>query len=244
MRCARCRALASASSQWPSRVRGRLVATLSVFCVSCSSVCLCLCLGSYVCIRRVRRVCFSLFSLSPFTPTPARYAYLPCLAALQMLVQSHRPVLRFAAVRTVNEIANTHPQLVAGMSSEIEALTSDANRSIATLAVTALLKTGKEYNVEKLLKQITTFLADVPEEFKIVVGMHGLMSFSLFFCLFSLSVTRSVCISPSLSLSFSRSFSFFSLSHSLAPSHALCLCVLGRCAASAVTVSRRVRRAV
>jgi hypothetical protein len=35
------------------------------------------------------------------------------------------------------------------------------NRSIATLAITTLLKTGSEGSVEKLLKQIGTFMSDI-----------------------------------------------------------------------------------
>jgi len=52
---------------------------------------------------------------------------------------------------------------------DLEALTTDSNRSIATLAVTTLLKTGRESSVDRLVKQISTFLYDVPDEFKIVV---------------------------------------------------------------------------
>jgi len=39
------------------------------------------------------------------------------------------------------------------------------NRSIATLAITTLLKTGSEGSVEKLLKQIGTFMSDIAGEY-------------------------------------------------------------------------------
>jgi len=43
----------------------------------------------------------------------------------------------------------------------MEGLISDNNRSIATLAITTLLKTGNESSIDRLLKQITTFMADI-----------------------------------------------------------------------------------
>ena len=36
----------------------------------------------------------------------------------------------------------------------MEALISDQNRSIATLAITTLLKTGNENSIERLIKQV------------------------------------------------------------------------------------------
>ncbi|PKH63933.1 hypothetical protein CRG98_050206, partial [Punica granatum] len=51
----------------------------------------------------------------------------------------------------------------------MESLISDQNRSIATLAITTLLKTGNESSVDRLMKQITNFMSDIADEFKIVV---------------------------------------------------------------------------
>lgn len=42
-------------------------------------------------------------------------------------------------------------------------------RSIATLAITTLLKTGAESSVERLMKQISSFVNEISDEFKIVV---------------------------------------------------------------------------
>ncbi len=52
---------------------------------------------------------------------------------------------------------------------DLEALITDQNRSIATLAITTLLKTGNESSVERLMKQISTFMSEISDEFKIVV---------------------------------------------------------------------------
>lgn len=42
-------------------------------------------------------------------------------------------------------------------------------RSIATLAITTLLKTGSEGSVDRLMKQISSFMNEIADEFKIVV---------------------------------------------------------------------------
>ena len=43
------------------------------------------------------------------------------------------------------------------------------NRSVATLAISTLLKTGNEESVETLMKQISKFMAEIPDDFKVVV---------------------------------------------------------------------------
>ena len=67
------------------------------------------------------------------------------------------------------QVAMTHPLAVANCNIDMESLISDQNRSIATLAITTLLKTGNESSVDRLLKQITNFMSDIADEFKIVV---------------------------------------------------------------------------
>jgi coatomer subunit gamma len=62
-----------------------------------------------------------------------------------------------------------HPTSVTNCNIDMESLISDQNRSIATLAITTLLKTGNESSVDRLMKQITNFMSDIADEFKIVV---------------------------------------------------------------------------
>ncbi|KAF0750576.1 hypothetical protein AaE_006663, partial [Aphanomyces astaci] len=88
---------------------------------------------------------------------------------LQILLSSVRPTLRFAAVRTLSHVAHVQPMLVAKVNEDLETLIGDSNRSIATLAITTLLKTGAESSVDRLMKQINTFMNEIADEFKIVV---------------------------------------------------------------------------
>lgn len=90
---------------------------------------------------------------------------------LRNFLTSHRPALRFAAVRSLNRLAVTEPAEVRMCNLDLENLISqsDCNRSIAILAITTLLKTGTENSVEKFLKQIGEFLSEIDDGFKVVV---------------------------------------------------------------------------
>ena len=72
-------------------------------------------------------------------------------------------------MRCLNEVAIRQPAAIVKCNDDMEALISDPNRSIATLAITTLLKTGNESSVDRLMKQITSFLSEISDEFKIVV---------------------------------------------------------------------------
>jgi coatomer protein complex subunit gamma len=91
------------------------------------------------------------------------------VSVLQLLCSSPKPSLRFAAVKTLNKISITHPAAVTACNLDLENLITDQNRSIATLAITTLLKTGNESSVERLMKQIASFMSEISDEFKIVV---------------------------------------------------------------------------
>uniref|UniRef100_A0A2S2Q2F3 Coatomer subunit gamma n=1 Tax=Sipha flava TaxID=143950 RepID=A0A2S2Q2F3_9HEMI len=93
----------------------------------------------------------------------------PAVSVLQLFCSSSKPTLRFAAVRTLNKVAIEHPSTVTACNLDLENLISDSNRSVATLAITTLLKTGAEGSVDRLMKQIATFVNEISDEFKIVV---------------------------------------------------------------------------
>ncbi|EGD80432.1 coatomer protein complex [Salpingoeca rosetta] len=93
----------------------------------------------------------------------------PAVAVLQVFLGSPRPVLRFAAVRTLNKVSITHPNALKSCVLDMETLITDSNRSVATLAITTLLKTGTESSVDRLMKQISSFMHEITDEFKIVV---------------------------------------------------------------------------
>lgn len=93
----------------------------------------------------------------------------PAVLVLQRFLVQPKPSHRFAAIRTLNAIASTMPLAVTACNADMEVLIADQNRSIATLAITTLLRTGSENSIERLLKQIQNFLSDIADEFKVKV---------------------------------------------------------------------------
>ncbi|KAF8559932.1 coatomer subunit gamma [Imleria badia] len=91
------------------------------------------------------------------------------IAVLQLFLSSPKPVLKFAATRTLAALALTHPGSVAACNVDLENLIADPNRSVATYAITTLLKTGNEASVDRLMKQITGFMSEISDEFKVIV---------------------------------------------------------------------------
>jgi coatomer protein complex subunit gamma len=64
----------------------------------------------------------------------------PAVQVLQLYMCNHKSVVKFAAIRALNDLAMTHPELVATCNVDMEGLISDPNRSVAIFAITALLK--------------------------------------------------------------------------------------------------------
>ena len=91
------------------------------------------------------------------------------ISVLQLFLSSPKPTVRFAAIRVLASVANTHPRVVSKCNEDLEALIGDSSRNIATLAITTLLKTGSENSIERLLKQISAFLTEIADEYKITV---------------------------------------------------------------------------
>lgn len=103
------------------------------------------------------------------------------VSVLQIFCSSPKPALRFAAVRTLNRISMTYPQAVVSCNVDFEQLITDQNRSIATLAITTLLKTGAEASVERLMKQIGTFVSEISDEFKVTFKSLNFYFINFFF---------------------------------------------------------------
>ncbi|KAI6910871.1 Coatomer, gamma subunit, partial [Hortaea werneckii] len=88
---------------------------------------------------------------------------------LQLFLTSPRAVTKFAAIRILHQFASFKPDAVRQCNPDIESLISNTNRSIATFAITTLLKTGNESSVDRLLKTITSFMSEITDEFKVTI---------------------------------------------------------------------------
>ena len=121
-----------------------------------------------VAVEAARALC-ALVSNKPEDNGLTSFQVIPAITALKLFLSSSKPALRFAALRTLNTLAMTHSDLVAGCNHDMEDLITDSNRSIATYAITTLLKTGNDSSVDRLMKQITPFMSEISDEFKIIV---------------------------------------------------------------------------
>lgn len=72
-------------------------------------------------------------------------------------------------MKILNQLASKNPAGVSGCNVEIESLLTDPNRTVATLAVTTLLKTGTENSIDRLIKQMSLFVSEISDEFKSIV---------------------------------------------------------------------------
>lgn len=93
----------------------------------------------------------------------------PAVAVLQLFLSSPKSTLRLAAMRALSDVAMAKPAAIIKCNDDMESLIADGNRSIATFAITTLLKTGSEASVDRLMKQISSFMNEIADEFKIVV---------------------------------------------------------------------------
>ena len=88
---------------------------------------------------------------------------------LQLFLSSPRAITKFAAIRILHNFASFKPDAVRSCNQDIESLIANSNRSIATFAITTLLKTGNESSVDRLMKQISGFMAEITDEFKVTI---------------------------------------------------------------------------
>ncbi|KAK5111861.1 hypothetical protein LTR62_004593 [Meristemomyces frigidus] len=88
---------------------------------------------------------------------------------LQLFLTSPRAITKFAAIRILHQFASFKPDAVRSCNPDIESLISNTNRSIATFAITTLLKTGNESSVDRLMKQISSFMSEITDEFKVTI---------------------------------------------------------------------------
>lgn len=83
------------------------------------------------------------------------------------LLGKNKFIVKYAALKIINKIAYNNPILVSKCLAELEALVTHVNKSVASLAISVLLKICKEQEIENLLSKITAFLPDIGDEFRV-----------------------------------------------------------------------------
>lgn len=95
------------------------------------------------------------------------YTISSALSVLQLFLVSSKVTTKFAGIKTLNTYAMKHASYLTDSTGEYENLLTEPNRSLATMAISTLLKLSTDSNVDKLLGMISNFMNEVSDEFKI-----------------------------------------------------------------------------
>lgn len=86
---------------------------------------------------------------------------------LQSMISSSKSLVKYSALRILKKIAPTQLQLVSQCAPELEKLVTYANKSVASMAISILLKIAKEKDVDGLLNTISQYLPEMADEFRV-----------------------------------------------------------------------------
>ena len=87
--------------------------------------------------------------------------------SLQNLLGKSKFIMKYAALKMINKIAYFKPDLVSNCKTDLETLVTHINKSVASMAISILLKICKEIEIEPLLARICTYLPDIGDEFRV-----------------------------------------------------------------------------
>jgi hypothetical protein len=113
-----------------------------------------------------------------YLPQAAHRDLSPAINVLHIFLSSPKPAWMYAAVRCLYKVSMRYPEGVMKCNDKLEGMISDSNLSIATLAITTLLKTLSENGIERLMKQISAVMGEIDDEFSVVV-VHGIRELGL-----------------------------------------------------------------
>lgn len=98
----------------------------------------------------------------PNAPTKSLTA---AFTVIQLFLSSTKSIVKYAAIKILNRLAGSRASFVATNLKDIDNLTYDPNKSIATLAISTRLKVSSENNVEHFLSNITYSMYDSKDDF-------------------------------------------------------------------------------
>ena len=86
---------------------------------------------------------------------------------VQSMISAHKSIVKYSALRILKRIASTQLQLVSQCAAELEKLVTYGNKSVASMAISILLKIAKEKDVDGLLSTISQYLPEMADEFRV-----------------------------------------------------------------------------
>lgn len=101
--------------------------------------------------------------IAPNSPKHLESVY----SLLQSMISAHKSIVKYSVLRIMKRIASTQLQLVSQCGPELEKLVTYANKSVASMAISIILKIAKEKDVEGLLGTISQYLPEMADEFRV-----------------------------------------------------------------------------
>lgn len=91
------------------------------------------------------------------------------MAVLQMYCVSPKPTVRLAGARSLAKISFKYPSIVKAQTIDYDNLLYDPNKWVATMALVTILSMGSPSTIKQIMKPLSSFMTDIPDEFKIMV---------------------------------------------------------------------------
>jgi len=86
---------------------------------------------------------------------------------LQTMIGSSKSIVKYSALKILKRIAPLQLALVSQCAPDLEKLVTHANKSVASMAISILLKICKEKEIEPLLATICQYLPEMADEFRV-----------------------------------------------------------------------------
>ena len=86
---------------------------------------------------------------------------------LYTMIGSAKPIVKYSALKILKKIAPLQLTLVSQCAPELEKLVTYANKSVASMAISILLKICKEREIDPLLAMICQYLPETADEFRV-----------------------------------------------------------------------------
>lgn len=91
------------------------------------------------------------------------------MSILQIYCTSPKATVRLAGARSLAKISYKHPSIVKAHTMDYENLVFDSNKLVATMALVTILSMGTPSTIKQIMKPLSSFISNIPDEFKILI---------------------------------------------------------------------------
>lgn len=91
------------------------------------------------------------------------------MSILQIFCVSPKATIRLVGTRSLAKISFKYPSIVKAQTIDYENLVFDPNKWVATMALVTILSMGTPCTIKQIMKPLSSFMTDIPDELKIMV---------------------------------------------------------------------------